>query len=246
MTVVRSVSFDPIAARYDATRGGEARGRVIADILRPWLPADGPIVEIGVGTAVVASAADGAPVIGLDLSPAMLDIAAQRFGGPLVQADAGAIPLRSGTVAAVSAVWVLHLVGDRSAVVAECHRILRPGGRLLAVVADESRRVTEPAVLDLERRFRRRGDDLGELEPRAAAAGFGAAQVQPITAFGRSMTPGELADQIEQRTWSWLWEVPAEAWATEVVPVIEALRRDPDPDRPRPHQIAHQLVVWER
>ena len=125
-----SVSFDPIAARYDATRGGEGRGRVIADLLRPWLPAAGAVVEIGVGTAVVATAlaTTSGPIMGLDVSAAMLDIAAQRFPGPLLQADARAVPLRAGSVDAITAIWVLHLVGDRPAVFAECHRVLRRGG----------------------------------------------------------------------------------------------------------------------
>ena len=139
-----------------------------------------------------------------------------------------------------------HLVGDRPGVFAECHRVLRPGGRLLAVIFDRSRRIDDPRVLDLERRFRRRADDLHQLEPLAAAAGFTTTHVEPIPAFARPRTPGQTADSLEQRTWSWLWDIPADAWAAEVVPVIEALRRDPEPDRTGSQQLAHLLVVWER
>jgi ubiquinone/menaquinone biosynthesis C-methylase UbiE len=245
---VPSVSFDPIAARYDSTRGGEMRGRVIADLLRPWLPDAGPVVEIGVGTAVVATAlgATSGPVIGLDVSAAMLDVAAQRFPGPLLQADAGASPLRAGSVGAVTAIWVLHLVGDRPAVFAECRRMLRPGGRLLGVIFDRSRRVDDPRVLTLELRFRHRADDLGNLQPVAEAAGFRTAHIEAIPAFARPATAPETADLLEQRTWSWLWDIPPDAWAADVVPVIEALRRDPDQTRAGTRQLAHQLVVWER
>ena len=243
-----SVSFDPIAARYDATRGGEVRGGVIAALLRPWLPDAGPVVEIGVGTAVVATAlaTTSGPIIGLDVSAAMLDIASQRFPGPLLQADAGATPLRAGSVGAVTAIWVLHLVGDRPAVFAECHRMLRPGGRLLGVIFDRCRRVDDPRVLELELRYRHRADELENLQPVAEAAGFRTAHIEAVPAFARPATAEQTADLLEQRTWSWLWEIPPDAWAADVVPVIEALRREPDQMRAGSHQLAHQLVVWER
>jgi len=248
MSPMPSVSFDPIAARYDATRGGEGRGVLIADVLRPWLPTEGTVVEIGVGTAIVAAAVarDGPTVIGLDLSAAMLDIAARRFPGPLVQADAAAVPVRTGSVDAVAAVWVLHLVGDLPGVFAECRRMLRTGGSLAAVTNDESRRAGVPTVIELEKRYRRRQDELPHLDGVATAAGFRLARVEPLPAQARPVTPAQLAAHLEDRTWSWLWSVPAEAWATDVVPVIETLRRRPDRDRPTPHQVAHQLVVWER
>ena len=47
--------FDAIAEHYDETRGGERRGQEYADDIDAHLPAgDGPILEIGVGTGVVA------------------------------------------------------------------------------------------------------------------------------------------------------------------------------------------------
>ncbi len=248
MSPMPSVSFDPIAARYDATRGGEARGTLIADVLRPWLPTEGTVVEIGVGTAIVAAAVarDGPTVIGIDLSAAMLGIAARRFPGPLVQADAAAVPVRTGAVDAVAAVWVLHLVGDLPGVFAECHRVLRAGGSVVAVTIDESRRVGVPTVIELENRYRTRQDELPHLDGVATATGFRLARVEPLPAQARPVTPTQLAAHLEDRTWSWLWGVPDEAWATDVVPVIEALRSGPDRDRPTPHEVAHQLVVWER
>src|SRR5579872_1649870 len=67
--------FDDIAADYDATRGGEPRGDQYAADLDARLPrGDGPILEIGVGTGVVALGLRrrGRPVIGLDISAPML------------------------------------------------------------------------------------------------------------------------------------------------------------------------------
>ncbi|HKA04663.1 MAG TPA: hypothetical protein VKD67_10045, partial [Acidimicrobiales bacterium] len=70
--------------------------------------------------------------------------------------------------------------------------------------------------------------------------------VEPIPAFARPLTPSELADQLEQRTWSWMWAIPPDAWAADIAPVIEALRRDPEQTRTTSHLVAHQLLVWER
>ena len=142
-----SLSFDPIAARYDATRGGEPAGpirgrraatvaadrrRDLRDRRRHRPRGDGG------GRA-------GAPtVVGIDISPAMLAVAAARFGGPLLRADATALPFAAGSLAAIYAVWVFHLVDDPAAVLASCYRVLRPGGRVLAIISDESRRITHP------------------------------------------------------------------------------------------------------
>lgn len=243
-----SLSFDQIASRYDATRGGDARGRVIAKVIDPWLPAEGRVLEIGVGTAVVATAiaAMRSDVVGVDLSGPMLAVAASRFGGPLLNADASALPFRDGQLAAVYGVWVLHLVGDQAAVLAECHRVLRTGGRLVAVVTDETRRVGPPQLVALERRYRHRTDALAHLDPLAAAAGFRRIHVEPMTPFGRPMPAADLADHLEQRTWSWLWDVAPAAWEEEVVPVIAELRAQPDGGEPVVQQVANQMVVWER
>ena len=119
----------------------------MAEVLRPWLPQEGSSCEIGVGTALVAKAvaAGGTNVVGIDISSAMLAVAAQRFRGPLVRADATALPFADGSLAAVCAVWVFHLVDDPSAVLASCRRVLQPGGRVLAIVSDESRRSVIPS-----------------------------------------------------------------------------------------------------
>jgi SAM-dependent methyltransferase len=222
-----SLSFDPIAERYDATRGGEGRGRFVANVLRPWLPGGGVVCEIGVGTALVAAAvaAGGPTVVGIDISAAMLAV---------------------GALAAVYGVWVFHVVDDPGAVLASCRRALRPGGRVLAIIGDESRRVGHPLLDELERRYRVRSDAIEQLEPLAAGAGLRRRHVEPLAPFRRPTAPAELAHHLEQRTWSWLWAVPPDAWAADVEPVIAALRAEPDPDQPRPRQNANVLVVWNR
>jgi SAM-dependent methyltransferase len=245
---VRPVSFDRIADRYDTTRGGEARGRFVAAVLKPWLPTEGLVGEIGVGTAVVATPlrASGRSVVGFDISAAMLRVGAGRYSGPLVRADVATLPVRDGAFAAVYAVWVLHLVGDVAPVLAECHRALRPGGRLIAVVDDATRRIADERFLRLERRYRRRVDHIDVLDPLVLRAGFRRRRVESIAPFRRPTSPAELAAHLEARTWSWLWTIPDDVWDAEVVQLIEALRSTPDADRPEEQQVANQLVVWDR
>ncbi|MFC7483181.1 class I SAM-dependent methyltransferase [Luedemannella flava] len=129
-----SVSFDPIADRYDETRGGEARGEGVADDLVPWLP-EGRVLEVGVGTGVVAKAlrARGLNVVGVDLSPQMARRAVGRLGPRVTLGDAHALPVADASVDAVVMVWVLHLVGGIEGALAEAARVLRPGGRVVAV-----------------------------------------------------------------------------------------------------------------
>jgi arsenite methyltransferase len=77
-------------------------------------------------------------VVGVDSSPAMLQLAGARCAGrdnvELAEGEATAVPVESGTFDGAVCVQVLEYVSDVDAAVAELHRALRPGGR--AVIWD--------------------------------------------------------------------------------------------------------------
>ena len=129
-----SLNFDRVAEQYDESRGGAARGERIAADVVAWL-APGRVLEVGVGTGIVAVAlrARGVPVYGVDLSTAMLRRAVDRLGPVVLRADALALPVTSGSVDNVVFVAALHAIGDVPGAVAEAVRVLKPGGRLVAV-----------------------------------------------------------------------------------------------------------------
>jgi SAM-dependent methyltransferase len=95
------------------------------------------LLEIGCGAAQGArwAAGRGASVVGLDLSRGKLRRGRaidDRLGTsvPLVQADASVLPLATGSFdLAFSAYGALPFVADVAPVLAEVHRVLRPGGR---------------------------------------------------------------------------------------------------------------------
>lgn len=95
----------------------------------PWLDLScGP----GAFVRALAAAAPGALVVGLDISRAMLDVAAQRTSGysnaVLVRADAHALPFVDGAFGGVNNAGALHAYDDPELVFREIRRVLRPGG----------------------------------------------------------------------------------------------------------------------
>ncbi len=124
--------YEVEAARYDSTRGGEPRARAAADAIERLLP-PGPVLDVAVGTGIVAATMTR-PVIGVDLSSAMLGHAVLRLPGRVARADARRLPARSSSVSAVTAIWLLHLMPDSEAVVREVARVLRPGGVFVCTV----------------------------------------------------------------------------------------------------------------
>ncbi|MDQ4102525.1 MAG: class I SAM-dependent methyltransferase [Actinomycetota bacterium] len=104
--------------------------------------ADRRVLEVGCGSAPCARwlASQGAHVVGLDLSAAMLRHAvhAARETGipvPLVQADAARLPFADGSFdLACSAFGAVPFVADSAAVMREVARVLRPGGRWVFAV----------------------------------------------------------------------------------------------------------------
>ncbi|MEF2277774.1 methyltransferase domain-containing protein [Deinococcus sp. YIM 134068] len=73
-------------------------------------------------------------LVGVDLSPGMVERAASTYPGvEFVEASADALPFPNGTFDLLTARHMLYHVPDVSAALAEFMRVLRPGGRFLAV-----------------------------------------------------------------------------------------------------------------
>jgi SAM-dependent methyltransferase len=245
-----SGSFDRVADRYDATRGGERRGHEFAAHILPHL-APGPVFEVGLGTGVVSAGlrALGRPVGGVDVSAPMAKQAYGRLGPVVALGDSRALPVRDGAVANVLFCMVLHLVGDIPATLAEAVRVLAPEGRLVAIHAGPTSEVTDPDSRDILEamtalatvRARRSDTDLG-----AAAAAAGLAEVHSglTDAVHLNYTPRSVADGIRERLWSYLWDLSEDDWYAHVEPALTTLAALPDQDRPRPFINRHRLTVF--
>lgn len=90
-------------------------------------------VACGSGPMSRELAEPGRTVIGVDISAAELQLAAERGPGPWVRADGLHLPLRDGVVDAVTSSMGLVVMTPLSAALAEITRVLRPGGILAAI-----------------------------------------------------------------------------------------------------------------
>lgn len=134
--------FDPFADLYDSWFDTPLGGTV--DLLEKDLLARfmGPVagqaaLDVGTGTGHFAHflAERGARVVGVDISRAMLRVAAAKpHIPPLVQADAAALPFETRTFDLVFSVTALEFVADATRAAAEMARVCRGGGRLLVGV----------------------------------------------------------------------------------------------------------------
>jgi len=91
----------------------------------------------GAGPLSVALRDGGAQVTGFDSSPAMVALAQRRLGADarvLVADLANPLPFDTGEFDDAVASLVLHYLEDWSGPLAELHRVLKPGGRLILAV----------------------------------------------------------------------------------------------------------------
>ncbi len=142
-----AATWDRLAAGYGAQQRLEAAA--IGAALR--LAAAGPgerLVDLGTGSGLLLrDAAAGATrpgeAVGVDRSAGMLARAPRLPAGwSLVRADARAVPLPDGWADAVTCAYVLHLLDadERGQLLAEAHRLLTAGGRLVVVTPWADRR----------------------------------------------------------------------------------------------------------
>jgi len=95
------------------------------------------ILEVGCGTGywlrTMAGRARG--IVGIDRSAEML-ARAKGSGASLVRARAESLPCAAATFDRLVCVNAIHHFGDRDAFWAEAHRVLKPGGGVLAIGLD--------------------------------------------------------------------------------------------------------------
>jgi SAM-dependent methyltransferase len=247
------VRFDRIADRYDETRGGEERGRFLAREIDPLLDRNRVVLELGIGTGLVALGLRelGHRPVGIDLSPEMASRARDRLGPVVALGDAVRLPVADASVGQAYSVWVLHIVGDREAVLAEVGRVLRPGGRYVVAPGYIGRPDDEVGRMgwELDRALDPEGervDDVHELERLAPVAGLRVVEERRCPPRRFEMSPGEAARNIEDRLYSILWDLDPERWEALVEPVLRQLRAMPDPERPRTREHVYPLILLER
>ena len=253
MSLPESRSFDRIAERYDATRGGEARGEQIGADVAKLLDPERRVLEIGVGTGVISLALQrrGFDVVGVDISAQMLLRARERLGSRVAVGDATRLPVADGSVDQAIAVWVLHVVGDVSAALAEVARCLRPNGRCYVVDGKASFDPSDP--VDVAYREIERGlgiePRLGRVHAYAKLAPAAGLDVVDIVDSGPHRHQSKIADvlgAIETRCHSYMWDVPDEVWQRVSAPVIERLRARPDLREPRTVDGWQEILVLGR
>lgn len=167
------------------------------------------VLDLGCGSgADLAELGRGAGptghVIGIDHDPANLARARERDLPPaieLLEADLHTLPLADASADRARTDRVIQHVADPAAFLAEAHRVLRPGGRLvmaepdwytlaidhpdLATALTYTRHVTDTVI---------RNPAIGRQLPRLAAhAGFTVPAVRPVTTVFRDL---HQADQI--------------------------------------------------
>ena len=138
--------FDAWSRVYDFPLVQRATYRPVHDAVLDVLTAEpcARVLAVGCGTGRLAERLAAEPkvrrVVGCDFSAGMLEHAAERIAPAarkdperiaLVRGDATRLPFADAAFDAAVSTEAFHWFPDQDAALAEIHRILRPGGRLL-------------------------------------------------------------------------------------------------------------------
>jgi ubiquinone/menaquinone biosynthesis C-methylase UbiE len=128
--------YDRRWARYVDQTTARTVAALAPDALRPGAR----VLDIGCGTGVLLARLlarePSLRCVGVDLTPQMLTVAADRLGPrvPLVLGSGAALPIADASCDVVVSTSALHYLPDPARLVAEARRVLVPGGQL--VVSD--------------------------------------------------------------------------------------------------------------
>lgn len=106
---------------------------VECQMLRSAGPLEGPVLDLGCGDALFAAiACEQPPAVGVDPSIAALREAQERYAHDTLSCgSATELPFRAESFQTVLCNSVIEHIPGQDAALRECHRVLRPGGRLL-------------------------------------------------------------------------------------------------------------------
>jgi ubiquinone/menaquinone biosynthesis C-methylase UbiE len=230
-----SVDFDRAADFYDVTRdlGRDATAGTL-DVLARELRGRGRVLEIGVGTGLVALplTEQGFDIVGVDLSAAMLGRLIHKADGkapmPLLRADATRLPFRAGAFGAAYGRHVLHLIPGWRRVAAELCRVVGRGVVLIDAGSndgsrwrdlwDAMRAVLGPDADHVGLDMSREGHQ--QLDDAFTEAGAVPRHIDEIP-YPDEDTVASMLEDIERRSPSWTWRVSDES----LHDALEAARR---------------------
>lgn len=175
------------------------------------------VLDVCCGTGVAVRLAvprvmPGGRVAGLDIDPAMIDVARSLAHSPdgisldWHCASAQAMPFERGTFDLVFCLQGLQFLPDCAAGLAEMRRVMKPGGRLVAIVWNAIERCEgQYAVVQILRR--RNVDatpmlkanalgDAGKLRAYAEEAGFGDISIRAVSGTARFPSIGNFIEAL--------------------------------------------------
>jgi demethylmenaquinone methyltransferase/2-methoxy-6-polyprenyl-1,4-benzoquinol methylase len=130
--------FDDVAKHYDRTNSVLSLGNSLiwrSLTVRAIAPQAGEhILDLaaGTGTSSAALAKSGAHVVAADFSAGMIEVGRQKHPDlEFVQADAMALPFKTGEFDAVTISFGLRNIEKPKLALKELYRVLKPGGRLV-------------------------------------------------------------------------------------------------------------------
>jgi ubiquinone/menaquinone biosynthesis C-methylase UbiE len=243
--------FDKIAFQYDENRGGETRGVRFAEAIEPFIDKDRRVLEMGVGTGVIAGALQnkGYDIIGLDVSSEMLKFAVDRVMA-LVWSDMNKLPFLDDFFGCIYSVWALHLADDIPASLTEVRRVLSDGGCFINCSAANAQ-VSPPKdpagkiVADMQLQLS--GPQLTrespeELEKFCKDAGFAFETVVNLSHIYQTSV-SEVILHIERGGMSTLVKASDAQRRDIIEPALAELRKLPNPDDPILRDRVHQFAV---
>lgn len=238
------LDYDVEAARYDATRGGVPRAGSAARAVLALIPDRArTLLDVGCGTGLVTErmVRPGLRVVGVDAAPGMARVAAGRLGPALVVGDCHRLPFADASLDAVSAVWLLHLLPDAPVVVAECARVLRPGGTFVTTVDKDAGHDVESDVTGLLAPYRvqRAYDAERRILAVASEHGLRRAGEARFTGHGQGRSPAGTAREVARGYFASALDLDEDQCGL----LVRRLSLLPDPEVPRADPVYRLLAL---